>query len=256
MPPQITVQLFSLREELARDFEGTLRAVAEIGFPCVEPLRYCDRSPGEFKKQLTVLGLTSPTALGKLPLGDDKNEVIETALEMGHQYLFTGRPPGWGSDLSSADEIKAIAARYAEAASNAAEHGLMVGYHNHDWDLITVEGRPAYQIMLENTPETVLWEADLFWIARAGFDPVEFIKEIGPRGRALHFKDGLLNDRESETPFLPAGEGEVKLVEAAAAAKHAEYIAVELDAYRGDMLEAIRKSYAYLTNNGIARGKR
>ena len=160
-----------------------------------------------------------------------------------------------------------MAALYCEAAENAAKHGLQVGYHNHDWDLIDVEGTPGYQVFLENTPESVLWEADIFWVARAGLDIPAFIKEIGARGKCLHFKDGIVNMPETgvsvETaqgtlelgadapPFVPAGCGHIDIAAAAAALTETEYIAVELDNFAGDMMAAVKESYDYLTTNGI-----
>jgi sugar phosphate isomerase/epimerase len=80
---------------------------------------------------------------------------------------------------------------------------------------------------------------------------VEFLQTIGPRGKVLHFKDGHITDHSIEPPFLPAGEGEVDLIAAAKAANDAEYIAVELDAYDGDMFKAVEQSYKYFTKNKI-----
>jgi sugar phosphate isomerase/epimerase len=250
--PQITIQLYSLRDALEADLEGTIRKLAAIGYPCVEPAGLHGCKPAEVAKLLADLNLTAPTAHCGLPLGDAKNEIIETALELGHRYLITGGPPGGQDNYSTTDQVKAIAEQYCIAADNVAAHGLQVGYHNHDWDLAEFEGRSAYHTFLAHTPESVLWEADLFWVARAGIDPVGFLQEIGPRGKVLHFKDGHITDRSIEIPFLPAGQGEVDLIAAAQAAKDAEYIAVELDAYDGDMLKAVEQSYLYLTENKIA----
>ena len=254
--PQISVQLYSLREALEADFEGTIRKLAAIGYPCVEPAGFHGRKPAEVIKLLADLNLTAPSAHCGLPVGDAKNEVIETALELGHRYLITGVPPGGQDDYTSTDQVKAIAEQYCIAADNVASHGLQIGYHNHDWDLAEFEAQPAYHTFLAHTPENVLFEADLFWIARAGIDPVGFLHEIGPRGKVLHFKDGHITDRSIEPPFLPAGEGEVDLIAAAQAANDADYIAVELDDYEGDMLNAVEQSYLYLTENKIAGGKK
>ena len=254
--PQISAQLYSLRDALEADFEGTFRKLAAIGYPCVEPAGLHGRKPNEVAKLLTDLNLTAPSAHCGLPLGDTKNEIIETALEIGHRYLITGVPPGGQDGYISTDHIKKIAEQYCIAADNVAPHGLQIGYHNHDWDLAEFEGQPAYHTFLAHTPESVLWEADLFWIARAEIDPVEFLHKIGPRGKVLHFKDGHITDRSIEIPFLPAGRGEVDLIAAAKAANDVEYIAVELDDYDGDMLNAVEQSYLYLMENEIVGGKK
>ena len=269
MLPQITVQLYSVREEAAADYERTIRAIADMGFTNVEPAGFPGTTIEKAAKLFQELNIKAPSWHGALPLGDDKNKIIDDALLLGTKYLITGCPANFQENYKNADTIKAMAEQYCIAAEIAAPHGIQVGYHNHDWDLKDVGGKPGYRYFLENTPETVLWEADIFWVSRAGLDPVEFIKEIGPRGKLLHFKDGAVNAdgtfTEAETedgkimisdssPFLPAGTGQVDLIAAGKVADFAEYIAVELDSYEGDMMQAVQESYTYLTTNGIAQG--
>jgi sugar phosphate isomerase/epimerase len=269
MIPQITVQLYSVRDLAKQDYAGTIRAIAETGFGNVEPAGYPGYSAQDAAKLFKELGLKAPSAHIGLPIGDKKNAVIEEALLMGHKYLITGCPPKFHEHYTSLDNVKAMAELYCEAAANAAPHGLQIGYHNHDWDLAVVDGRRSYQVFLENTPETVLYEADVFWVARAGLDPAAFIQEIGPRGKVLHFKDGIVSNKaafkEAETdsgkimvsdsiPFRVAGTGQVDLVAASKAIRHAEYLAVELDSFEGDMMQAVKDSYRYLTTNKIAQG--
>ena len=269
MIPQITVQLYSVRDLAKQDYAATIRAIAEIGFGNVEPAGYPGSSAQEAAKLFQDLGLKAPSAHVGLPIGDRKNAIIDEALLMGHKYLITGCPPKFKEHYTSLDNVKAMAELYCEAAANLAPHGLRIGYHNHDWDLTIVDGRRAHEVFLENTPDTVLYEADVFWVARAGLDPAAFIREIGARGKVLHFKDGIVSNqaafKEAETesgkimvsdaiPFRPAGRGQVDLVTASKALAHAEYLAVELDSYEGDMMQAIRESYRYLTANQIARG--
>lgn len=257
MLPDLSIQLYTLRHELEADYRGTLQALAEMGLACIEPAGLHGCRPAEAKLIWDELGLRAPTGGSTLPIGEDKNKLIETALLLGHQILMTGVSPGVREDFASADTVKAMAELYAQAAENLAPHGLQVAYHNHDWDLVELDGTPAYRIFLDNTPESVLWEADTYWVAKAGYDPAAFIKEIGPRGKVLHFKDGRYQHAPTDDtpPFLPAGSGEVDLIAASQAAEHAQYIAIELDAYNGEMLEAVQKSYTYLTKEGIAQGK-
>lgn len=267
--PQISVQLFSLREQLKEDYEGTIRRVHDMGFRCVEPAGFPGSSPEQAAKLFVELGLSAPSCHGALPLGDDAQQIIETAQALGHRYLITGCPVGFKENYTNRDALLAMAETYCQAAEYAARYGLQVGYHNHDWDLIEIDGIPAHRIFLANTPDTVLYEADLFWVSRAGLDVSEFIKEIGPRATCLHFKDGLVSQEaeftEAETedgkimvsesaPFMPAGRGQVALQEASKVARYTEYAVVELDRYVGDMVQAVAESYTYLTSTGIARG--
>lgn len=269
MTPQITVQLYSVRDLAKQDYAGTIRAIADTGFGCVETAGYPGYSAKQAAQLFKDLGITAPTAHTGLPVGDNKNAIIEEALLMGHKYLITGCPPKFKEHYTSLDNVKAMAELYCQAAENVKPHGLQVGYHNHDWDLVEIDGRRVHQVFLENTPESVVYEADIFWVSRAGLDPAAFIQEIGPRGKALHFKDGIVSEKaafkEATTdsgkimvsdsiPFRAAGTGQVDLLGASKAVRHAEYIAVELDSFSGDMMQAIKDSYRYLTANKIARG--
>jgi sugar phosphate isomerase/epimerase len=271
MIPEITVQLYSVREQASQNYEATLRAVAAMGFGNVEPAGFPGTTVEKAAKLFKELGLKAPSCHGALPVGDNKNKIIEEALTLGHRYIFTGCPTNFREDFSSVDRIKATAERYCEAAEFAAQHGLQIGYHNHDWDLVDEKGQRIYKTFLENTPSSVLWEADLYWVTKAGLNVVDFLKEIGSRGVVLHFKDGKINAQEKfseaetvdgkimvskDKPFLPAGQGEVDLRGGFKAAKYAQYIAVELDSYAGDMMKAVEESYNYLTTSGMAKGKK
>ncbi len=266
MLPQISIQLYSVREQAANDYIGTIRAIADMGFANVEPAGFPGSSVKDAAELFNELGLKAPSCHGALPVGDNKNAIIEDALTLGHKYIITGCPPDFKENFASADKIKATADIYCEAADFAERHGLQIGYHNHDWDLADIDGKPGYRYFLENTPDSVLWEADIFWVARAGIDPVEFINEIGGRGKLLHFKDGIVNSddefTEAETedgkimvssgsPFLPAGAGQVDLISASKVACNTEYIVVELDSYSGDMMKAIQESYTSLFHKSI-----
>ena len=268
--PEISVQLYSVREQAKIDYENTIRRIAEIGFTCVEPAGYPGTTPQAAAKLFQELGLKAPSCHGPLPIGDKKQEVLEQALIMGHEAIITGCPPNFQQDYSSLDRVRALADLYSEAAENAGVHGIQVGYHNHDWDLVKIDNDYGYREFLRRTPESVLWEADIFWVARAGLNVVDFITELGPRGRFLHFKDGISETNatfesketedgkimvSAESPFLPAGKGQVDLLAASAAARFVEYVVVELDSYRGNMMDAIAESYEYLTSNGIAKGR-
>ncbi len=271
MIPQITVQLYSVRDLASQNYEATIREIADIGFGCVEPAGYPGYTAEKAVKLFQELGLKAPTAHIGLPVGENKNAIIEQALLMGHKYLITGCPPDFTKNYASMDSVKAMTELYCEAAANLAPYGLQVGYHNHDWDLVKVDGEVAYKYFLSHTPESVVYEADIFWVAKAGLDPAAFIREIGVRGKALHFKDGVISAQDTFTeaktesgnvmisnsvPFRPAGKGQVDMIGASKAIQHTDYIAVELDSYDGDMMQAVRESYQYLTRNKIASGNK
>lgn len=242
--PNISVQLYSVREQLAKDVPGTLSKLAAIGFRHVEPAGCCGLSAQDFGKALKAAGLKAPSIHGTLPLGDKKNQAIEEALALGTQYIITGGPAsGWPGNWAAAETLKAEADLYNEAAANAAPHGLRVGFHNHDMEMTLFGGEPAYRIFLRHLAPEVLWTIDTYWVKVGGQDPVAVIKESGPRSKVIHIKDG---PGVKGQPMVAAGEGVMDFPPIVAAAKSAELLCVELDACATDMMEAVAKSYAFL----------
>lgn len=237
---EISVQLFSLREQLKKNYEETIKKVAEFGYKYVEPAGFPGSTIDEALALYRELGLTPYSVHGKLPLGDDKEEAIESALKLGAKYIVGGR----GKDVySSADNIKRAAEDFSEAAINAAEHGIGIGCHNHDWEMNLIDGIPGYRIFMENTPSSVTMELDTYWIKVGGMEPVEVIREAGERARLIHIKDG---DIDPPRPMKAAGDGKMDFPPIIEAAKFAELFIVEIDVCGSDMLDAVGQSYDYL----------
>lgn len=270
MKPKISVQLYSVREDAAKDYEATIRKIAAMGFPAVEPAGFPGTTVEKAAALFKELDLIVPSQHGQLPIGDAKQQIIEEAQALGIKYIYTGCPPDYPRSFQSVDGIKAVAEKFCAAADYAAKFGIQVGIHNHTFEMLDIDGKPAYEYFLEATPETILWEADLYWVAVAGRVPAEFIKRLGNRATCLHFKDGAFDEADAalklkesanglvaiERNFMPAGAGNVDLLAAAkVVGLVTEYIVVELDSYAGNMMEAVQQSYTYLTQNGIATGR-
>lgn len=268
MKPELSVQLYSVREDAKKDYEGTIRRIADMGFKNVEPAGFPGSTPEAAATLFKELGIAAPSCHGGLPIGDDKHKIIEEAQMLGVRNIYTGCPPNYPDSFKSVDAIKEVAATFNEASEFAAEYGIKVGIHNHTFEMLDIDGKPAYEYFLEATNENVMWEADIYWVMAGGRSITDFIKRIGTRGEFLHFKDGSFDGSDSVLElkegahglvadireFLPAGEGAVDLIGSAAVAEHAKYLTVELDSYNGNMMEAIQKSYTYFTSNNLATG--
>jgi len=242
--PNISIELYSVRDELAKDVPGTLAKLAAMGYRYVEPAGCGDLTPQAFGKAIKAAGLKAPSIHSSLPLGDKKNQVIEEALAFGAKYVITGGPAGgWPGNWVAADRLKAEADLYNEAAANAAPHGLRVGFHNHDLEMVLFNGEPAYRIFLRHLKPEILWTIDTYWVKVGGQDPVTVIKESGPRSKIIHIKDG---PGVRGQPMVAAGDGIMDFPPIVKAAKHAELLCVELDNCATDMMAAVAKSYDYL----------
>ncbi|MSR10618.1 MAG: sugar phosphate isomerase/epimerase [Gammaproteobacteria bacterium] len=203
----VGLQLYSLRNEMSRDFAGTLARVAELGFKEMEFAGYMRNSPGQVRSMLDANGLTSPAAHIQLQaIRDNLAGEIEAAQTLGQKYIVVPSLPG--NERTLADYH-----RHAETLNRAGETckaaGLKMGYHNHDFEFAIVEGQRPYDILMEETdPELVAMELDLFWIVTAGVDPVEYINKYPGRFAMLHVKD-----RDAQGRMVDVGRGTIKFAE-------------------------------------------
>lgn len=248
----IALQTYTLRDAFDRDFHGTLKAVADIGYKAVEISGAYGQTPEQIAKAVADLGMVVCSNHGRLPTPETLDEIIAYQRGIGSTRLVGGFGP---DDLKTVDACKAAAAKLQAAAEMLAPHGISVHVHNHYWEFHRVEdGRYALDVMLEAAP-SVMSQLDLYWVAFGKADPVEVLGRIGKRVVLAHVKDGMLGDKPH---FKALGTGEVDLPAAIGALDTAvtEWLIVEQDQSDGDMLEDVRTSYLYLTSKGLAQGNR
>lgn len=252
MTPPIALQLYTLRDLLAQDYEGTIRKVAEMGYTGVETANMFGGSAAAAAKLFAELGLTVTSAHSPLPLGDQKQEVIDTIGALGCQRLIQAwQPPEL---FQSLDGIRKVCDSLNEASAVAKANGFQVGYHNHWFEFELLENRTAFDIMLDHLDTNVFLEVDVYWVRTAGQNPAEVVRRLGSRAPLLHIKDGPC---QIDAPMTALGEGIVDIPGVVAAgAGETEWLIVELDQCATDMLEAVSKSYQYLIDRGLARGNK
>lgn len=248
----IAIQLYTVRDALAEDWQGTLEKIAELGYVGVETAGFgYAGSVEKAKAEYDRLGLQVVGAHSPLPLGDNQTEIIETMQALGSQRLICA---GTGHDLFSTEaDIKARAAAFNEANAVCKANGLSFGLHNHWWEYADVNGRIAYDILLEDLDDDIFFEIDTYWVASSGHDPVAEIQKLGNRVPLLHIKDG---STKKEDDMVAVGQGVMDFHKVIPAAVAAEWLIVELDRCGTDMMTAVSESYSYLTSNGLAKGNR
>ena len=129
MTTPIALQLYTIRDLLAQDFEGTIRKISDMGYMGVETANMFGGSPASAAKLFGELGLTVSSAHGELPLGDKKQEVIDTMAALNCKRLILAwQPP---EKFKSLDGIKSICDSLNEGAAVAKANGFKLGYHNH-----------------------------------------------------------------------------------------------------------------------------
>ncbi|WP_375432725.1 sugar phosphate isomerase/epimerase family protein [uncultured Friedmanniella sp.] len=236
----LSVQLYTVRNALAEDFDGTLERIAGFGYTQVEPFQFVNFLDG--LGALAKHGLTAPTAHVGL-LAGDQDEIFGAAEQLGIGTVIEPavREPQW----QGADAIREVAAQLNAAAEKAAEHGLRVGYHNHWWELqSTVEGRHGLEVLADHLAPEVVLEVDTYWANAGGADVPALLGRLGDRVVALHVKDG---DGSLDTKKQVAvGSGTLPVWDYIAAGPENALRVVELDDSAGDLLDAVRDSRTYL----------
>lgn len=250
MPAPIALQLYSVREAMADDFTGVVRKVAQMGYIGVEPaLSTLGATPDEAAGLFRGLGLQVPSAHTALPLGDDKNQVLDAMATLGCTRVISLLGP---DRVETMDLTKRTCDLLNEAHAVVTENGLSLGVHNHWWEYQLVEGEYPYQVMLERLHPDIFFEVDTYWVQVAGPDPATVVAAFGARAPLIHVKDG---PGVIDAPMVPLGEGVMDIPGIVAAAGDSlEWMIVELDRCATDMLEAVARSYRYLVSEGLARG--
>ena len=263
--PAISLQLWSVRDELDADLDGTLAKISAIGFRNVEAFGFASRAD-ELAEAFARHGLSSPT--GHAPLassvenpfdssitGPTVEETFAAAQKLGMTTVIDPfvAPDRW----TSLEEIRKTAELMGAAAAVAAEHGITVGYHNHNQEFLNkVDDRFALEVFADLLDERIVLEVDLYWATAGGADVVALLDRLGSRVAALHVKDGTLDPLPTlegvPTDQVPAGEGAVALTAALDAAPGIRYAVIEFDTYSGDIWQGVTTGYEFLAARGLA----
>jgi sugar phosphate isomerase/epimerase len=237
---QISLQLYTVREETARDMPATLRRISEIGYPAVEFAGFGGLSAGELRNILDDLGLRASGAHVPFDSWETDPEAILTdmhTLECAHAILPMAPPDQRGDEAA----VAGLAGSLNSWGELCRQEGVTFSYHNHDFEFAPLGGTTMWDILVRETdPELVYFEVDLYWVRYGGTDPEPLLLELGDRIPLVHLKDMGSDEQRSD---LPVGEGRMpwnRLLRAADAARVQWYVA-EQDNPR-DALEDVRIS--------------
>jgi sugar phosphate isomerase/epimerase len=238
---QIGLQLYSVKEACASDLDGTVAAVAGMGYAGVEPWNLHDRSAAEWKRLLDANGLVACGWHVQLDrLEQEPVAVVEDARTLGLTRVIVPSAP-WPDTLAGVDEAVDRIARVAERLGG---DGIAVGFHNHGRELEPREGVTPLE-RLAAVPGLFL-QLDVGWAYRAGADPVALLREHAGRCPTIHIKDEAGRNGPSRT----VGEGVVPIREVVAAARETgvEWLVVEQEDFEDETpLEAVDRCYASLS---------
>ncbi len=252
---ELAVELYTLREETARDFPGTLRQVAEAGYSGVEFAGYGSHTPAELRRVLDDLGLVAAGSHVSLAQLETRLEqVIEDVQTLGARHLACPSLPE--ERRRTADDYRRIGEQLSGIGEQCKAAGLQLSYHNHAFEFMQFDGRYALDILAEAAdPELLKLQLDLGWIAHAGLDVAGYLRRYSGRVPTLHFKDVSFKDVTGGPTLVdaPVGDGRLPIPELIAAAREAgtEWFIVELDRPNEPPIVCARRSAQYLINQGV-----
>jgi sugar phosphate isomerase/epimerase len=260
----IGLQLYTIRDAMGTDVQGSLKKVSEAGYKYVELAQYADGKfygyePADFKKLVNDLGmeiLSSHTQVEAKGITlDNAQKMAEDHAKIGVKYCI--QPWVVEEARTTIKSYKNMVADWNKVGGIMKDHGIQFGYHNHNFEFATIEGKiPYFDIMLaELDKDLVTMEIDLFWTTKAGQNPVEIFKKYPGRFQLFHMKDMYTKEApyyttEGEDDFAPVGAGIINFKEILAAKDIAgmKYMVVEQDLSRnGTPFDDIKTSIINLT---------
>ena len=255
----VGIQLYTVRNDLVADFEGTLKKLAAMGYREVEAsvakeghIDFSGGSPQDFKHKLDVAGLRVPSCHFGPPKDDAEwAKHIETAHVLNLEYMLCATPP---RKTNSLDAWKRAADFFNHLGKQCRAAKLQFAYHNHNAEFRTYDGVIAYDEILRSTDEDLVkMEMDCFWATFAGRDPVHYFQGNPGRFALLHIKDLKPGYKPTTgdfkgNPFTEVGKGIVnwKRIFDAAPSAGVKHYYVEQDMWDGPSLDSARISAEYL----------
>ncbi len=238
----IALQLYTVRDYLKVNFEQTIRTLDGWGIRVAETAGEFGGNVRTAKALFDSLGWAIPSTHAPLPLGDKQHEVLDMVGTLGCDYVICP----WldpHTYFQSLDGIKRACDALNEANRVVKESGYIFGYHNHWFEMAIVEGKPAYQHMLDWLDEDIVFELDVYWVTVGGLDPLLVMEELRGRLPLVHIKDGAAVRVEDSMQVLGTGAMNIpSILDASAALWHI----IELDRCETDMMQAVKQSFDYL----------
>ncbi|TVY09677.1 sugar phosphate isomerase/epimerase family protein [Paenibacillus cremeus] len=251
----IGLQMYTLRNETAADFAGTLRQVVELGYEGVEFAGYGGLAAEELKALLQELNLKAIGAHVSLKnLRENLQGEIDYLKTIGGTYLIC---PFVAVEERDVESWKRLFPFFQEIGAEARKQGLVFAYHNHAFEFeVNVGDEFVFDAMYsQTTPEAVQVEMDVCWVQFAGQDPLAYIPRYAGRLPLLHLKD-FTKDEEGKMKTLEVGTGDVQLQGVIAAASDAgvEWLIVEQDhCYQNPPLQSVSNSLNWVKQNYLSQ---
>ncbi|MFA4029087.1 MAG: hypothetical protein GDYSWBUE_001719 [Candidatus Fervidibacterota bacterium] len=252
MKRKVALELYSVREDCAKDLEGTLKAVAEMGYIGVEFAGYHGRSASELRKMLDDLGLQVAGTHIQLEtlLGDELKRTVEFNHEIGNKYLIV--PAVSEEWRRTKDDWRRLAELFNEISERVKPEGMFVGYHNHMVEFQPIDGELPWDIFFGAANEDVVMQLDTGNAMRGGAsfeDLLRVLKQYPGRAKSIHVKEF-----SATNPDAIVGEGDIdwgEVFELCDTIGGTEWFIVEQESYAYTPIECVRRCLENLKRMGL-----
>jgi sugar phosphate isomerase/epimerase len=247
----IGLQLYSVRNLLPKDFDGTLRQVAAAGYTEVEAAGYFDKTAANFGNALQKAGLKCVSTHHPLALLKSQfDQLIEYGQAIGLEYIICSwagvhRDPTRTGDLNL-DDWRYVADQFNAIGAKVKAAGMTFGYHNHTIEFGKENGIVYFDELLKRTdPSVVVFQMDCGWVVGGGHNPVEYLSKFPERFPLLHVKD-LVKEPDGKWRNVVMGKGTIDYRPIFEAAKGLKHYFIEQEEFEGDPIAELREDADYM----------
>ena len=247
------IQLWSVRDDLAKDPKAVLKQLSGYGYKQIESFEgskgmFWGMSHTEFKKQMDDLGMKIISS--HCDIGKDFEKKAAEAAEIGMKYLICP----WKGPQKSLDNFKQFADEFNQKGDICKKNGIRFAYHNHDYSFTAMEGQFPQDIMMKNTDAGLVdFEMDMYWVVTGGQDIEAWLKKYPNRFRLCHVKDRTKNTKEKDASCI-VGTGSIDYPKILKTAKKSgvQYFIIEQERWDGTTpLKAAEADAAYMKTLSI-----
>jgi len=243
----VGLQIYTLRSTIFNDPKGVLKQVADFGYKELETFAYGDGKIfgmdfKEFNNYVTGLGMKVSSGHYGLDLatGDKWEQAVSDAKSIGQEYMVV--PYIQDTERKSIDDYKKICANLNKAGEICTKNGVRFGYHNHAFEFETLDGQIPFDVMLaELDPKHVGMEMDIYWVVRAGKDPLQYFEKYPGRFEQWHVKDMDKTDKDRNAD-VGTGAIDFKPIFAKAKQSGMKHFYVEQETYPGEPIDSVGAS--------------
>jgi len=249
------LQVYSVRNQLSEDYEGTMKVVADVGYKHIEGYglgtdgKFLGKiTPSHYTQVIKDLGMEFKATHCSYTTSDKAQKMVDAAAETGIEYLIIPYTPDQAR--STADGWKNVAEDYNKIGEMCKKAGIKFGYHNHAFEFEKLDGIIPQELLIESTDaDLVHFEIDLFWATKGGYDAANLLKKYPGRIQIFHVKDAT-----PELEGTTVGEGIIDFASLFEAGRKdsVEYYFVE-DEREDDPFSNIQADYDYIANQAFAK---